>query len=107
MASSRCSAGEPVSLGPEAEDKPLVKRDGRSAINTPPPAAWIESGCKFVLVVHVMAITSGSEPINSSKGYSNTLKKKDPDVSVRRVKTRRTQRNAKAKEMHRGSKLEM
>jgi hypothetical protein len=32
FASSRCSAGDPVSLGPEAVDKPLVRRDGLNAI---------------------------------------------------------------------------
>jgi hypothetical protein len=32
FASSRCSAGDPVSLGPEADGKPLVMRDGRNAI---------------------------------------------------------------------------
>jgi hypothetical protein len=29
LASPRCAAGEPVSLGCEAEGKPLVVRDGR------------------------------------------------------------------------------
>jgi hypothetical protein len=32
FASSRCSAGDPVSLAPEAVEKPLVRRDGRNAI---------------------------------------------------------------------------
>jgi len=32
LASPRCAAGEPVSLGSEADDKPLVVRDGRKAI---------------------------------------------------------------------------
>jgi hypothetical protein len=35
LASSRCSAGDPVSLGPEADDKPLVRRDGLIAIVQP------------------------------------------------------------------------
>ena len=35
FASSRCSAGEPVSLGPEAVDKPLVSNDGLNAIVQP------------------------------------------------------------------------
>tara|TARA_R110002060_G_scaffold44548_8_gene55905 strand:- start:696 stop:839 length:144 start_codon:yes stop_codon:yes gene_type:complete len=32
FASSRCSAGEPVSLGPEAVGRPLVRSDGLNAI---------------------------------------------------------------------------
>lgn len=32
LASPRCAAGEPVSLGCEAEGKPLVVRDGRRAM---------------------------------------------------------------------------
>jgi hypothetical protein len=32
LASPRCAAGEPVSLGCEAEAKPLVVKDGRRAI---------------------------------------------------------------------------
>jgi hypothetical protein len=32
LASPRCAAGEPVSLGCEAEGKPLVVKDGRIAI---------------------------------------------------------------------------
>lgn len=32
FASSRCSAGDPVSLVPEADDKPLVRSDGLNAM---------------------------------------------------------------------------
>jgi hypothetical protein len=32
FASSRCSAGDPVSLAPEAEEKPFDRSDGLNAI---------------------------------------------------------------------------
>lgn len=52
LASSRCSAGDPVSLGCDAEDRPLVISDGRRAM--------LELMCLAGMLtqIHVAAVVS-------------------------------------------------